>query len=178
MTLFERNTRLALILLAAAMALPVAGCGDDGESTSPFADTYQVVVNTRNTEGCDSEGAPFDGDDYFQLTDEGDSLAYRVCSGPDDCQEAVNQNKSFDTQDGDTWIGRVIDASGIRDGCDVTFTESVARLDNGDITIETRTYSGEFSREDGQECSDQLVLDNRGALTCDQFDRVLAVPVE
>lgn len=172
------TTPLAAVLLTAAMSPSISGCGDDEPSISPFADTYQVVVHTRNIDGCDSEGAPFDGDDFFELTEEGDSLAYHVCEAAGDCQDAVNQSKSFDTREGDTWIGRMFDATGTRGACDVTFTERVASLEGDDVRIETRTYSGEFSREDGQECTDELVLDNRSALTCGQFDVVLAVPVD
>jgi hypothetical protein len=179
MMMTKANTRIAAALLTATLALPSLGCGDDGPGTSPFADTYQVVLHTRNTENCDGEGSPFDGDDYFELTDEGDSLAYHVCDAADDCRDAVNDSKSFTIQDGDAWIGRTIDASGTRGGCNVTFTERVATLENDtDVRIETRTFSGEFSREEGQDCTDQLVLENRGELTCGQFEVVLAVPAD
>lgn len=170
--------RLTAALLVTAFALPLVGCGEEESSSSPFEGTYRTIRHTLNMDACDAEGDTQLDDSVFRLEENDGQLSYIACESVDSCDGAVNDTKSFSVQEDGSWIGRIFDASGTRGACDATLTERIATLENGDVRIETRTYSGEFSREDGQDCTDELVLENRGELTCDQYDVVLAVPTE
>ena len=175
------TTRAALALLACSAALPMVGCGDAAPASSPYEGTYKIVRHTRNVEDCGGEGDTQRDDGYFRLAQTDGMLAFYVCSAPDACQGAVNESKSFSQQDGDEWVGRTIDAQQVRGGCEVTLTERTAQIiseENGDVRLETYTYEGEVSREEGAECTDQLILDSRSELTCGEYDVVLGVPID
>lgn len=169
---------LIVPILAMAVVVPTTGCGDDAPSTSPFDNTYKMLVHTRNSDGCDSEGVPFDGDDYFKLTESDGTLEYQSCDAADACSGSVNTSKSFAEQDGDRWRNIKVDTNDIRLGCDVILTERTARLDNGDLRIEQRTFEGEIDREEGADCTNELVLSKRGELSCKSYEVVIAVPAE
>lgn len=169
---------LMAAIAGAAMLMGAAGCGGDGTSTSPYANTYNIVLHTRNTDGCDSEGEPFTGDEYFKLTDDGKTLGYHTCTAADACSSAVNETLSFQTKQDAAWIGRTIDSTQHRDSCDATLTERSATLENGDVRIETRTYKGNISHDPGVDCDDPFVLDHRTDLACGQYDVIVAVPAK
>jgi hypothetical protein len=171
-------TTLAISILVASMVVPMVGCGDDAPATSPFENTYQVLVHTRNNDDCESEGTPFEGDDYFKLAESDGSLSYQTCEAGDACTGSLNTSKSFESEDSEGWRDVDINATDIRLGCDVALTERTARLNAGDLRIEQRTYEGEINREQGADCTDSLILDSRGELTCKRYEVVVAVPTQ
>jgi hypothetical protein len=168
---------LACSILVGLLIVPTVGCGDDEPAASPFEGTYQMLVHTRNTDGCE-EGTPFEGDDYFQLTESDGSLNYQTCEAVGDCSSSVNTSKSFAVQDGDGWRNIDIQAVDVRLGCDVTLIERTAELNNGDLSIEQRTFEGEVERQQGEDCTDELISNNRGSLSCERYEVVVAVPAE
>jgi hypothetical protein len=169
-----------IFALTTSILLLAAGCGGDDEAPSPsnFASTYEVASHTRNLLGCDAEGEMFDGEDFFRLSEEGGGLVYYRCTAADECAGS-DATKGFDSFEGDKWVGTNIAAVELRGACDVNLLERTATLVNGDdIRIETLSYAGEFPREDGQECNDELVLSHRDEFSCVRRDIIVAVPVE
>ncbi len=174
------NPKMHALALGVALMAGAYGCGDNSGNTSTFAKTYEVVVHTRNSDSCDSEGREYDqGDPFFKLTFDGKKLSYHACTAADSCNGSVNTSMSFDTKQNDSWTGRTIDTTQHRNSCDATLTERVATHENGnDLRIETRTYHGTIDHDAGAPCPDQFVLDNRSSLDCNQYDVVVAVPAK
>lgn len=174
--LIQTRRLLAALVAIACLSMLQLGCGDDGPGEPDFEGTYQVIQHTRNTAGCDMQGPPFNGDEFFRLTESGSELRYFACESAGDCESTFNVTNSFEEFDGQRWSKETRSVSQSRTHCAVTITERVATMESGDVRIQTHVFEGEIERELSQDCTEQFVRDHRDELTCSQFDSVLAVP--
>lgn len=162
----------------ALLWIGLAACGDSEAPDAPsFDGVYKVASHTRSLGDCAKEGTPFAGDTYFRLTQEDGQLSYAPCDSAESCLEA-DSSRAFSHRVDSEWVGTQASGTNIRGGCTAQFGERiVSRLNGDNIQIEVRHYSGEFARDDGQECDAELVELNRAELACNQRDIVKATPV-
>ncbi|TDP76574.1 hypothetical protein DFR33_102206 [Bradymonas sediminis] len=168
-----KTSGMALILMLAG------ACGDSGDGPEESIEgVYKVASHTRSLGDCAKEGAPFDGDTLFKLSKKDGVLRYQTCELADTCHDP-DPSRQFKQRDGAEWTGIKASATKRRETCNAQLAERVASPLNGDnIQIEVRQYTGEFAREEGQDCDEALIIANRDALSCHQRDIIKATLFE